>query len=527
MQDSKNNIDDIFRKALKDSKVEPPAYIWDNIESNIPGKSFIRGAYSKYINIAASVLLISVLTITAYYFYNTQIVEVTNKIVEKNIIPAIKKNATITDISNNNHKIETSKTKTSENKSSDHTISPNSSAKNIKIMNSSDDKSLTNAAIPKQKTNNPIGLKNSETITKRSSTEPNQLLVNSESKTSNPVSSSKDNSTLENKLINKISEDNIQKKLLSNSENLPSENNSKSSAINKDQTLGMINNNNIIPPTYISKLNRLNHFSKQYITSNYNPSEHEFGFDERHSGDKLVSRKNHPDIYLGLTYTPEYFVSRSDFLSSKKDFANSTDLGLSFVWNLLSLRTGLGLSLYRTDKFNYQVNYSSNDAVGSYNKVDSVTFIIENNIIVPQFHTTEVKVYDEVNHIYKSNIKSKYAYLQIPLIFGYKLNQQKNISFSLNCGPVVSLTLSKKTDEITYPGDGAKVTKISSNEVTRVNSYWDMMLSLGMNYVINSSFTFNLEPQLRTGISSVYSASNPQAKKPYSIGLRTGIMYKL
>ena len=89
------------------------------------------------------------------------------------------------------------------------------------------------------------------------------------------------------------------------------------------------------------------------------------------------------------------------------------------------------------------------------------------------------------------------------------------------------MTLYKKADLLSYPGNGANIITVQSNDVSRVNTYWDIMLSLGINYKFNRRFSLNVEPQLRSSISSVYTGSNTSIKNPYSVGLRTGILYKL
>ena len=160
-------------------------------------------------------------------------------------------------------------------------------------------------------------------------------------------------------------------------------------------------------------------------------------------------------------------------------------------------------------------------------RFDSVAFKIVNKSLVPTFYTSQVTVYDQVNQIYRSQINKKYAYLQIPLIVGYRLNDMNRITFSVNAGPVLSMTMFKKAEAIIYPDDAVQIIDVQSNAVSRVSTYWDMLVSLGINYRLTPRLSFNIEPQYKTSIGSVYTDSNPQLKKPYSVGLRSGIMFKL
>ena len=516
MKEKKDKLDEIFSNALKDFKQEPSPEVWESIKGALPINPVSKGIFTKYvINTAAAIIVVSALIFTSYHFYHKANTPV-NTTALRNPSTEIKNNINI----NNNH-VTTANYH-------NHIQGQNKTSDNAYNSNKSSSQPAINKPVTVNKQQPPVSKNALETNNKEIKAQ--AIASNNISKrlkyiqpsnnieTKQTATSQKENSIGNNQTISKVTSQTPD--LLPQSSNI--------TATTFDITRPAIDilspASSLLLPASDIKPSKIKPLLLKYISSYNDETYAELAIPL--SG--IYPHKIfNPDYYISLNYTPEYFTSHSNLLTAKADFANTTDLSLTISWRRLTLRTGLGISFYNTDKYNYTVNYAKNQSIGTYSKVDSVSFSIIDNAIVPKYYTSQITVYNKVNQIYQSQVDKKYAYLQIPLIVGCRLNDMNRLTFTLNAGPVLSLTMFKKAGEITYPDNAVEIIDVKSNEISRVSSYWDMLVSLGINYRLTGRLSLNIEPQYKSSIGSVYTTSNPQLKKPYSVGLRSGIMFKL
>jgi hypothetical protein len=156
-----------------------------------------------------------------------------------------------------------------------------------------------------------------------------------------------------------------------------------------------------------------------------------------------------------------------------------------------------------------------------------VTFTVINNKVTPEFYTSERIVYGLTNNQYNSEININYTYAQIPLVIGYKVCVYKHLSFNINAGLIFSTLISTKSGSMIYPDNVSQITYIENNEIQRYSTYWNYLVNIGMNYYINKRVSFNIEPTYKSIIGTIYNSNNTPLQKPYTLGIRTGINYKL
>ncbi len=538
-----NNIpDDIFRNALKDYKEEPSDKLWGNIEKNIPGRTVGTGLLRKYYQAAAILFILISVVVTTYYYTGNRKLETRNLKHESQKQKSISEQQT----TDSEHQIVNSEKQGEK-------ILHGATQNSIQRDAQSTEKSIANNE--HQTTKNEQKIVNSEKIT----TINEELIAKNEEKTTNKeqIITKNEEQTTNNKQLMTKSEEPLakseQQSTKSDVQKMKSEekttmtfntsviNTSEPSQINPDDNLINPEQNliselmNYLIPRKDSLLvaHQLN-IQKELAAAN-SPVLKQSISDSINKliaeGQKLPVIK--PDVIIGLNYTAEYFISKSPLFSKKDDFANSNDISLTLGFKDFQVRSGLGISFYNKDNWNYTVNYNKKEAIGNYTKVDSVAFnvfsdtINHTQTVKPKFYTQEQTVYDNVNHLYKSELNKTYTYIQFPLVIGYKVGVNNNFTFSLNAGTVFSVLIASKGGTVIYPENANEIIYIENSELRRVRTYWNYLISLGINYKIDDRVSINIEPTYKSVLGSVYENNNTQIKKPYSVGLRMGLLFKL
>ncbi len=227
------------------------------------------------------------------------------------------------------------------------------------------------------------------------------------------------------------------------------------------------------------------------------------------------------NLSFGLFYTPEkiYYPLRENQKS------NTIDVNGIFYFSDFLVQSGAGISIVE-DLCDYNVNYKSFEIVGSYYAVDSLSFDTINNIVIPTYYTTLHNVYDSVNGSCGSSPMNKYTYLRIPLIFGYK-KDFKRVSYFIKGGPVLNLLVKSSEPEPHHFASDISVQQIDRQTPGRIKTYWQLYLGVGLTYQLSRRFGLLIEPTASYNLSSIYEHNYMTSKRPYSLGLRTGILINL
>jgi hypothetical protein len=183
--------------------------------------------------------------------------------------------------------------------------------------------------------------------------------------------------------------------------------------------------------------------------------------------------------------------------------------------------TGVAFSI-SDDNGKFDVNFSSFDSIGYYNKVVSFSPDpqIPGRVI---FNKVMEGVYDSVGHNIEAQTVNRYSYLQIPLMAGYRIYADRLFTISLKAGPVFSVLLASDEPPVIFSREGAILQSIDNQTPVRASTNWQIAAALGAGMHITRSLTLQLEPTYRSYLRPVYQHHR---SSPYSIGLKAGLLYR-
>ncbi len=225
------------------------------------------------------------------------------------------------------------------------------------------------------------------------------------------------------------------------------------------------------------------------------------------------------NLAFGIHFTPGIIFYQSK--PNKYDYA--FEISANYRFSKFILQSGIGVSL-SGDNGGYEINYERYDSVGYYLNVVSFTVdpVNPDSIILT---TKTENVYDSVEHYSISQATNRYTYLQIPLTLSYKIWDFKRISCYLKGGAIFSILLNENEPAVIFSDSEAKIITIENQTFSRINTNWQFVAGVSFNYRLNNKVILSVEPTYKQYINSVYDKRfNPQAKRPYIIGLRTGII---
>jgi len=237
-------------------------------------------------------------------------------------------------------------------------------------------------------------------------------------------------------------------------------------------------------------------------------------FDEDAISDMTAGHRREKHWELGLAFSPEWITipdNDNNITSYGLDLTAQYHIGNWFV------ESGIGASFSKDEG---DLN-SYNEAIfkGSYQYVYDVTYDTSNNNVVPIYHTKEVNVYDTV---FVEKSKNSYAYLNIPLNFGYTTMLGNKFSFHTKLGVNAGI---KIYEDIPKPENEGNI--IIKNELYHKRTSWNMqaMVNVGIDYHITNQFLFGVEPNARYYIKSL--VEDNKAGNPYGFGVKLGFKYIL
>jgi hypothetical protein len=222
---------------------------------------------------------------------------------------------------------------------------------------------------------------------------------------------------------------------------------------------------------------------------------------------------------VNLGVVPEMsFYSMPETYSKMNVWLNG---GLSYHFSRFSISTGAGLG-YIYDKSKYRVEYKSNDSIGFYSSVVSYTVGNSNEII---YTTVNKVIYDSLMHQNDYRTLNRYAYLQVPLLLGYRLVESNRVSLTFQVGPAVSFLLGtrRSSPEIDY--GNARVIRVDDNTPSRVHTNWQVMGNLLLELRMNRQISLYAEPSCKYYLNPLVEQENVSFKAPWSVGLGVGIQF--
>ncbi|MCD4746851.1 MAG: hypothetical protein K8R58_11190 [Bacteroidales bacterium] len=228
-------------------------------------------------------------------------------------------------------------------------------------------------------------------------------------------------------------------------------------------------------------------------------------------------------LSFGIFFTPEIINYQVDSKPNKS--AYTFDISTIYHYSdIFFLQSGVGIS-FSEDNGDYTINYEQYDSIGFYYEVNS--FTIDPETGMPIFNTSIENIYDSVKYADNSQTNNLYTYLQIPLNLGYNIFDYKRISCNVKGGPVLSILIHEKEPEVKYTNKNALWISIDNNSSKRIKTNWQLSASIAISYRIGKKLSINIEPKYNYYIKSIYEKSKTSTKSPYSLGLRTGLLFNL
>lgn len=222
---------------------------------------------------------------------------------------------------------------------------------------------------------------------------------------------------------------------------------------------------------------------------------------------------------LGLEFSPEWIT-----IPDNDNNIESYGLGLTarYQFSKLFVETGLGFA-FSKDNGDYDVDYQEAFFKGSYEDVYNVTFDTTNGAPIPTYYTKTVNIYDTIDRVNVSENKNSYAYLNIPINFGYYTKLGDKFSFYTKLGLNTSFKIYENIPEPTITGTNVTIIKVTPLYHKRTDWHMQAQISAGINYHITDKFLFGLEPNASYYIRSLVEDVN--GGNPYGLGVKIGFKY--
>jgi hypothetical protein len=221
---------------------------------------------------------------------------------------------------------------------------------------------------------------------------------------------------------------------------------------------------------------------------------------------------------MGLFFTPEVIFYPEDSISNQQ--AYTFEVTGRWLKNDFFVESGLGLS-FSSDDGKYGIDYEK--FLGSYDDVYNVTFdTTPGGDLVPIYHTNIVNVYDSIDKYKVEQAKNKYTYLQLPVFFGFQ-KEVNRFGWYVKGGPILSVLVH---ENIPQPDAGMdKIIAVDQQMPSRVNTYWQFAVGVGVSYKLSNKVSIAVEPVFKYYLNSQYQKKYIKTNNPYSVGLRTGLLF--
>lgn len=190
------------------------------------------------------------------------------------------------------------------------------------------------------------------------------------------------------------------------------------------------------------------------------------------------------------------------------------------------VRSGLGMA-YTRDRGFAQLDYISNEYVGSYNDVYNVTFDSVNGQVVPTYYTKTVEVWDSIRHLVVSEVTNRYAYAQLPLFVGYNHpGTRGSVGWYVYGGPIFNFRVGRWIDKPLPAENYIEILDLQNKLPERKPFYMQLGLGVGIEYKLTDKISMAIEPGYRYYLNSIYNKEG--YKKPISaFSVKVGAVIRL
>ncbi|MES2544472.1 MAG: hypothetical protein V4548_06280 [Bacteroidota bacterium] len=477
----KKNIERLFQEKFKDFEVEPPARVWNSIESQLKGKPArkIIPLWWKVSGIAAALLIGSLISYPILNSDNTN--SVTNTESNANVVE-------------NNGAIENGETPKTDN------------AKTNKDLNSIQSNTIVSA--PNQSGNS-------------------TQLAKKNSKTTVPLQIKKGFNTNKNNVANRYPKNYFNHNQSNKAVQQQSKNRTIAIAATENTTTNIIDpiidyKGETQNPVAISSPNEA--IKKDSVTTPIIAAITENPLEELLKEKQAKTATNNPKAKMqrwqvSSNASPVYYNSASqgspldvEFQNNAKEYKTNLGFGIGVKYALnkkFSLKTGANA---------VAMEYNTNDVVFSQesfsNSINSLNTNLEGSFLQIQtrsvsFANTETK--------FDGKLNQKTSYYEVPFELSYKVMDRK---FGIEVIGGFS-TLFLNENKVSLLSSGLNLNIGEANNLRQI--HYSTNIGLGFKYSFWKSFQANFEPMFKYQINTF--SSNSGNFKPYVLGLYTGISY--
>ena len=265
---------------------------------------------------------------------------------------------------------------------------------------------------------------------------------------------------------------------------------------------------------FISKLTEEN--SPEILSGNEIPFEEEStgpSWDEQH----LDCNFNAPDqsIYTALSLEYQQFLKGRKWEGTKLRSWFSVDATIGYRIDRFILESGLGLA-FSGDLTTIDYSYRQYELVDTYEYVDSIH--IDPNTGTVHYYTTTVNVY--VDHTSETEIKTRYRYVQIPLMVGYEVIRADRWMLDVKAGGAFITQIGRKNKNA-FPDHGEARIIVNDPLVHyRKKNFFRLTGSARFFWWLDKNLRCFAEQSIHYYPKPFYNG-----QEPVSTGLRMGVIY--
>jgi len=271
--------------------------------------------------------------------------------------------------------------------------------------------------------------------------------------------------------------------------------------------------------------NYSNNFGINYLSakSNYsienNIAQLEINNSKEITVEEYLEKRKNLHFYTGANAS----IAMTYYTATTDQTTWSADLTYGLKLKKFYIESGVGFQKMKEEGI-FQIDYKTNDSVGYYNKV--VSFEVDpNNPNTITYKTQTTTVYDSIEHQLLKSPLYHYDYITIPIKFGYKFFQRDKFSISAETGIIYSLLTKTYIPTVTYDDSQSQLVEISNNTQQRVEHNIRLHIALRLNYNITKTISLSAQPEFTKYINSIYKEANTNNTKPYTMGIRFGILF--
>ena len=213
---------------------------------------------------------------------------------------------------------------------------------------------------------------------------------------------------------------------------------------------------------------------------------------------EFLEKQKNSHFYTGISG----MAGMMYYPSTKDQFTWSAELAFGLTAKRFYFETGVGYQEMKEEGV-YTIEFKSYDSIGYYNEVKS----FEVNPVNPDeiiYKTEEVTVYDSITHYSHANPTLKYSYLNIPLLVGYKVYQQKKLTLGVEAGLMFSFLLDKEDPGVQFNYPEYTHVRTINETPERVDFNYRLLVALRLDYRFARSMSFAVKPVFNTYLNSVY-----------------------